>query len=177
MLKLFLIILLYFQNSLGINKFVIKLNNDLKKMNEWHYQWKWSLMLILTNKHEKLNKVIGLTRRFSVNLTCNALLIINEFFINLHLDYGDILHNKTNNEHLQNKMEKVQYQACLVITGVIQGTSREPVYDEHFFHIEWTNGMILNSRLGMLNQLKIYCNQKKRKLVNLCLWSTRFKTH
>ena len=136
MLKLFLIILLYFQNSLGINKFVIKLNNDLKKMNEWHYQWKWSLILIPTNKHKKLNKVIGLTRRLSVNLTCNALLIKNEFFINLHLDYGDILHDKTNNEHLQNKMEKVQYQACLVITGVIQGTSREPVYDEHFFHIE-----------------------------------------
>ena len=105
-------------------------------MNEWHYQWKWSLILIPTNKHKKLNKVIGLTRRLSVNLTCNALLIKNEFFINLHLDYGDILHDKTNNEHLQNKMEKVQYQSCLVITGVIQRTSREPVYDEHFFHIE-----------------------------------------
>ena len=77
MLKLFLIILLLFQNFLGINKSVIKLNNDLKKMNEWHYQWKWSLILIPTNKHKKLNKVIGLTRRLSVNLTCNALLIKN----------------------------------------------------------------------------------------------------
>ena len=66
-------------------------------------------------------------------------------------------------------MEKVQDQACLVITGVIQGTSREPVYDEHFFHIEWTNRMILNLGLGMLDQLKIYCNYKKENsLICVC---------
>ena len=30
----------------------------------------------------------------------------------------------------QNKVEKVQYRACLAITGGIEGTSREKIYDE-----------------------------------------------
>ena len=36
-----------------------------------------------------------------------------------HLDYGDILYDKPNNENFQNKLEKVQYRACLAITGAI----------------------------------------------------------
>ena len=30
----------------------------------------------------------------------------------------------------QNKMEKVQFRACLAITGGTQGTSRERLYEE-----------------------------------------------
>ena len=33
-------------------------------------------------------------------------------------------------ESLINKLEKVQYQACLAITGAIQGPSRENLYKE-----------------------------------------------
>ena len=35
-----------------------------------------------------------------------------------HLDYGDIWYDKPNNDNFQNKMEKVQYRACLGITVV-----------------------------------------------------------
>ena len=63
--------------------------------------------------------MIGLIRRLSVNLPCNALLIIYKFFMKFQLDYGDIWHDKANYENYQNKMEKVQYKACLVTTGVI----------------------------------------------------------
>ena len=35
---------------------------------------------------------------------------------------------------LQNKIEKVQYRACLAITGGIQGTSRERLHDELGLH-------------------------------------------
>ena len=34
----------------------------------------------------------------------------------------------------QNKVEKVQYKACLAITGAIQGTSRQKIYDELGLH-------------------------------------------
>ena len=41
-------------------------------------------------------------------------------------------------------MEKVQYRACLAITGGIQGTSRERLYDELSLHS-------LVKRLGTIN--------------------------
>ena len=42
--------------------------------------------------------------------------------------------NKPNKENFQNKLEKVQYRACLSITGAIQGTSRTKLYDELGLH-------------------------------------------
>ena len=74
--------------------------------------------------------MIGLIRRLSVNLPCNALLTIYKSFVRPHLDYGGILYDKPSNDNFQSKMEKVQYRACLTITGGIQGTSREQLYDE-----------------------------------------------
>ena len=50
-------------------------------------------------------------------------------FIRSHLDYGDILYDKPGNQIFQNKLEKVQYKECLAITGAIQGTSRQKIYD------------------------------------------------
>ena len=41
---------------------------------------------------------------------------------------------KPNNENFQNKIERIQYRAGLAITGAIQGTSREKVYDELGLH-------------------------------------------
>ena len=58
------------------------------------------------------------------------MLIIYKSFIRLHLDYGDILYDKPGNQNFQNKLEKVQFKACLAITGAIQETSRQKIYDE-----------------------------------------------
>ena len=48
---------------------------------------------------KKCNKLIGLIKRLSVNLPCNALLTIYKFFIRYHLDYGYILYDNPNNEN------------------------------------------------------------------------------
>ena len=85
-------------------------------------------------KIKKCNKMIGLIRRLSISLTRNALLTIYKSFVRPHLDYGDILYDKPNNENFQNKLEKVQDRACLVITDTIQGTSRIKLYDELGLH-------------------------------------------
>ena len=66
--------------------------------------------------------MIGLIKRLPINLPRNALLTIYKSFIRPHLE--------PNNENFQNKTKKVQYRACLAITGAIQGTSREKIYDE-----------------------------------------------
>ena len=68
-------------------------------------------------------------KRLSVNLPRSSLLTIYKSFIRPHLEYGDILYDKPDNESFQNKIEKVQYKACLAITGAIQGTSREKLYE------------------------------------------------
>ena len=65
-------------------------------------------------------------KKLSVNLTHNALLTIYKSFIRPHLDYGDILYDKPNNENIQNEKEKkIQYKARLEITDAMQGTSKE----------------------------------------------------
>ena len=64
-----------------------------------------------------------------VNLPQSALLTIYKSFIRPHLEYGDILYDKPDNESFQNKIEKLQYKAYLAITGAIQGTSREKLKD------------------------------------------------
>ena len=80
------------------------------------------------------------------DLPRNALLTTYKSLIKRHLNYGDILYDKPNNENFQNKMEKVQYRACLVITVGIQGISRERLYDELGIHSSfkkrWRNKLV-----------------------------------
>ena len=47
-----------------------------------------------------------------------------------HLDYGDIIYDKAFIGSFQKKLEIIQYNAALAITGAIRGTSREKVYSE-----------------------------------------------
>ena len=51
-------------------------------------------------------------------------------FIRPHLDYGDIIYDQPFNSFFQNKIESIQYNACLAITGAIRGTSKERLYEE-----------------------------------------------
>ena len=71
---------------------------------------------------------------------------IYKSFIRPHLDYGDILYDKPENENFQNKLEKVQYRAWLAITGGIKETSRQKLYDELGLHSlskrYWRNKLI-----------------------------------
>ena len=51
-------------------------------------------------------------------------------FIRPHLDYGDIIYDQPNNESFCQKIEAVQYNAALSITGAIKGSSRDKLYKE-----------------------------------------------
>ena len=51
-------------------------------------------------------------------------------FLRPHLDNGDIIYDKPNNESFKSKIENIQYKACIAITSAIQGTSRERLYQE-----------------------------------------------
>ena len=69
----------------------------------------------------KVNKTLGLLRM----LTRSAVNTIYEAFVRPHLDYGDILYNQAYNMTLHRKLEFVQYNFCLTITGAIQKLYQE----------------------------------------------------
>ena len=84
----------------------------------------------ITKKINICNKLIGTIKHLSFHLPRKSLLTIYKSFVRPHLDYGDITYDNPENETLINKLEKVQYQACLAITGAFQGTLHENLYRE-----------------------------------------------
>ena len=70
----------------------------------------------------KVNKTIGLLRKLYNILPRSALLIIYKSFIRPHLHYGDIIYDQAYNASFHQKLELLQYNACLAITGAIRGT-------------------------------------------------------
>ena len=51
-------------------------------------------------------------------------------FRRVHLDYGDIIYDEAYNETCHQKLESIQYNACLALLGAIRGSSREKLYHE-----------------------------------------------
>ena len=79
----------------------------------------------------KVNKTIGLLRKLQNILPRSAVLIIYKSSIRPHLDYGDIIYDQAYSASFHQKLELLQYNACLAITGAIRGgTSREKLYEE-----------------------------------------------
>ena len=114
-------------------------NNDVKKCPHQKHlgiilDSKLDFKINVDNKIKKCYKITGIIRRLSVSVPRKALLTIYKSFIRPHLDYWDILYDKPENQNFQNKLEKLQYKACLAITGAIQGTSRQKNYDELGLH-------------------------------------------
>ena len=75
-------------------------------------------------------KGIGLPQKLQSILLRTSLVIIYKLFIRPHLDYGDVVYDQPSNNAFSNKLETVQYNAALAITGAIKGTSREKLYQE-----------------------------------------------
>ena len=60
----------------------------------------------------------------------SSLLTIYKTFIRSQLDYADIIYDQAYNSAFHDKLESIQYNACLAITGAIRGTSTEKIYQE-----------------------------------------------
>ena len=81
-------------------------------------------------KISKAKKGIGIIKRLSNTLPRNSLLTIYKSFIRPHLDYCDIIYDQPNNESFCTKIEHIQYNAALAITGAIKGTSQTKLCKE-----------------------------------------------
>ena len=51
-------------------------------------------------------------------------------FVQYDFDYCGIIYEKAYNSSFHQKIESVQYNGCLAITGAMRGTSKEKLYDE-----------------------------------------------
>ena len=59
-----------------------------------------------------------------------SLITIYKSFIQTHLDYGDIVHDRAFNESFHENLESTQNNAAIAITGAIRGTSSDTLFQE-----------------------------------------------
>ena len=84
----------------------------------------------LNQKISIVYKGIGILRKLGKFLPRKSLVTIYKSFIRAHLDYCDVIYDKPNNASFTEKIEKLQYDAALAITGCIRGTLKEKLYKE-----------------------------------------------
>ena len=78
----------------------------------------------------KAMKGIGIMRKLNKAIPQYSLITIYKSFVRPHLDYGDIIYDQPNKKSLNQKIEKIQYNAALAIAGVIKGTYQSRLYNE-----------------------------------------------
>ena len=95
----------------------------------------------ITEKLAKANQGLGVLKQLSKWVPRRSLDQIYKLYVRPHPDYGDIIYdvadlNKTSiftnkpSNSLMEKIESIQYQAALIVTGAWQGSSRIKLYDD-----------------------------------------------
>ena len=72
----------------------------------------------------------GMVKKLSETFPRYSLATIYKSFVRRHLDYGDILHYQPNNESFTQKIQRIQYNATLVITDAIKRKSQNKLYSK-----------------------------------------------
>ena len=76
----------------------------------------------------KTSRTIGLLCKLQSLLPRAALITVYKALVKSHLDYGDVLYDQAFNASFHEKLESIQYNTCLALTGAIRGTSKEKIY-------------------------------------------------
>ena len=67
-----------------------------------------------------INKTIGLLSKLQLIFPRHPLKTIYKTFVRPHLDYGDAIYDHAFNESFHQRLESVQYNAAIAITGAIR---------------------------------------------------------
>ena len=78
----------------------------------------------------KVSKSIGLLRKFQSVLPRSLLVTIYKTFIYSHFDYADVVYDQSYKSSFHEKLELIQYNAGLAVTGAIRGSSSEKLYQK-----------------------------------------------
>ena len=109
---------------LYVNNDIVKLTHTQKHLG-LQLDSKLSFSEHTNNKISKATKAIGILCKLQPGLPRRSLLTVYKSFIRPHLDYGDVIYDQPSNASFSNKIESVQYNAALAITGVIKGFFRD----------------------------------------------------
>ena len=134
----------------------------------------------LSEKIIKVKKNIGILKHLSKFLPLWTLDQMYKALVHSHLDYCDVVYHipsiihqpplgKTLNS-LMEKVERIQYQAALAITGAWQGSSHSKIYDElgwetlsdrrNYRHVLQIHKILNNNTLSYLKEkLPPYCRE------------------
>ena len=115
------------------------------------------------NAISKIKKGIAVIKKLRYSLPRNSLITIYKVFLRPLIDYEDIIYDQPHNESFCEKIESVQYKAALAITGAIQGTSRDKIYQE--LGLESLKSRRWYKRLACM--FKIMRNEAPDYLINL----------
>ena len=80
---------------------------------------------ILAKLNQRNNKTIGIIYKLHDRHSYSLKSLIRS-----HLDYGDVIYDKAFNESFHAKLESLQYDTTLAITGAIRWSSTENIYEE-----------------------------------------------
>ena len=78
----------------------------------------------------KVNQAIGLLQKLQKTLPRLVLITMYKAFVRPHLDYGNMIYDEAYNKTFHQKLESIQYNTCLALSGAIRGSSREKLYHE-----------------------------------------------
>ena len=123
----------------------------------------------LKNIYSKVNKTIGLLRKLHNILPRLLLLTIYKSFIIPYLDDGDIIYDQAYTASFHQRIESVQYNSALAITGAIRGTSKEKLY--HELVLETLEKRRWYRKLCCF--FKIFRNQSRKYIFNIIPTSVR----
>ena len=95
----------------------------------------------IDDKIHPANKGVGLLQKLQTILPRSSWLTIYKSFIRPLLDYADVIYDQPFNASFSKKIESVQYNEALAITGAIKGSSCEKLHQE----LDWKS---LSKKMG-----------------------------
>ena len=102
--------------------------------------WKLSFEEHLKTVFNKVNKNIGLLRKFQNFSPSKSLLKVRKFFIRTHLDYGDIIYGQRY-AFFHQRLESLQYNSALVVAGATRGTWKKHFIMNQAIHFKIDDGI------------------------------------
>ena len=112
---------------------------------------------------DKASKGISIIRKLRYQIPRHSLVTIYKSCIRSILEYADVIYDQPSNNSFSDKIESIQYNAALAITGAIRGTSKEKLYNE--LGLEYLISRRWFKRLCLFH--KIYHNQSPEYLYRL----------
>ena len=152
----------------------------------------------LNEKIIKAEKIIGVLKHLSKFLSLKSLDQMYKALVRSHLDYCDVIYYIPSIIHqpplgmtlnsLMEKVERIQYQAALAITGAWQGSSRAKIYDELGWEtlsdrrkargVLQIHKMIYNNTLSYLkDKLPPYCREMFSGNIRITFHAIIFKSN